>query len=208
MDNEKLRAEARASIRPRRSFGYELARVFFAGFHRLSGWSVEEGMPPDLKTVVLAAPHNTNWDLMRMLGVAFYYRIPVRWMGKKSLGEGPFGWMMRWWGLLPVDRSQSTSLVDQVVEAFNTSDELIVVIAAEGTRSKVKQWKTGFYNIAYKAGVPISLGFMDYDRKVGGVGGPFMPTGNFAADMEEILAFYHAHVVNFDPPSIQMPRDD
>lgn len=203
-----LKAAARASIRPRRSFGYELARVAFVGFHKLSGWSVESAMPADLKTVIIAAPHSTNWDLLRMLGIAFYYRAPVRWMGKKSLGEGPFGWLMRWWGLLPVDRDSSTSLVTQVVEAFDAAEEMIVVIAPEGTRSKVKRWKTGFYNIAVGAQVPISMGFIDYKRKMGGVGGPVMPTGNFVADMEEILAFYDRHLQVFDAPSLEMPEDD
>ena len=165
-------------------------------------------MPPDLKTVIVAAPHTTNWDLLRMLGVAFYYRIPVRWMGKKSLGEGPFGWVMRWWGLLPVDRSASTSLVSQVAAEIKAADELIVVIAAEGTRRKVRHWKSGFYNIALAAQVPISLGFMDYHRKVGGVGAVVMPTGNYAADMEQILAFYAAHVTQFEPPSLEFPSGD
>lgn len=203
-----LRAAARGSIRARRSFGYEVARILFVGFHKLSGWSVEGAMPPDLKTVIVAAPHDTNWDLLRMLGVAFYYRIPVRWMGKKSLGQGPFGWVMRWWGLLPVDRNASTSLVAQVAAEFEACEEMIIVIAPEGTRKKVNRWKSGFYNIALAAQVPISLGFMDYYRKVGGVDGVVMPTGNFVADMERILAFYSERVTRFDPPSLQMPSGD
>lgn len=207
MDTQKMRAAARASIRAPRSFGYELARAFFVGFHRLSGWSVETAMPPDLKTVIIAAPHSTNWDLVRMLGIAFYYRIPVRWMGKHTLGEGPFGWLMRWWGLLPVDRKNSTSLVQQVADAFKQADEMIVVIAPEGTRSKVKRWKTGFYNIALAAQVPISLGYIDYDRKTGGVGGPVMPTGNFVEDMEKIFEFYDTHLQNFEAPSLREPDE-
>ncbi len=208
MHGTDLKLAARASIRPWRGLGYEMARWAFVGFNKISGWSVESAMPPDLKTVIIAAPHTTNWDLLRMLGIAFYYRIPVRWMGKKSLGEGPFGWLMHWWGLLPVNRDRTTSLVEQVIAAYNESEELLVVIAPEGTRSTVKSWKTGFYNIARGAQVPISLGFIDDSRKIGGVGGPFMPTGNFAADMEVILAFYDQHVENFEPPALRMPDQD
>ncbi len=207
MSKTDLKAAARASVRPRRSLGYEIARFFFVGFHKLSGWSVESAMPPDLKTVIIAAPHSTNWDLPRMLGIAFYYRIPVRWMGKRKLGEGPFGWMMRWWGLLPVDREKSMSIVQQVSDAFDDAEEMIVVIAPEGTRSKVKRWKTGFYNIALAAQVPICLGYIDYDRKTGGVGGPVMPTGDFVEDMEKIFEFYDTHLQNFEPPSLRMPDE-
>ena len=69
-------------------------------------------------------------------------------------------------------------------------DRLLIAIAPEGTRGKARCWKTGFYNIANGAGVPISLGFLDYARKVGGVGMTIMPTGDYDADMETIKAFY------------------
>lgn len=203
-----LAAKARQSRRPRRSFSYEVARGCFYGFYRLMGWKVLDAMPISRKMVIIAAPHETNWDLPFMLGIAFYYRVPVRWMGKKSLGTGPFGWLMRWWGLLPVDRQQSTSIVDQVVAAFDASDEMAVVIAPEGTRSDVKAWKTGFYNIALAANVPISIGFVDYSRKLGGVGGPLIPTGDYEADMALVATFLGERVSRFNHPVSGLPQGD
>ena len=195
-----MKSRAKRSKRPPRSLGYELARLFFYGLYRLLGWQVIGAAPPDKKLVIIAAPHETNWDLTQMLGIAFYYRIPVRWMGKKSLGEGLFGWLMRWWGLLPVDGNASTRLVDQVSAAFREADEMALVFAPEGTRADVKAWKTGFYNIAMAAGVPIALGFIDYERKYGGIDGVLVPTGEYEADMQTVAAYYSERVSRFNHP--------
>jgi 1-acyl-sn-glycerol-3-phosphate acyltransferase len=197
---EEMKARAKASKRPYRSFGYEVARVIFYGFYRLMGWKVLGAAPTDKKLIIIAAPHETNWDLPYMLGIAFYYRIPVKWMGKKSLGEGPFGWLMRWWGLLPVDRHASMNIVQQVSKAYSETDEMAVVLAPEGTRSDVKAWKTGFYNISKESGVPVALGFIDYARKLGGIDGKMVPTGDYEADMEKVAEYYMARVTKFNHP--------
>ena len=65
-----------------------------------------------------------------------------------------------------------------------------MMLAPEGTRKKVRYWKTGFYHIANGANVPIVMGFLDYAKKVGGIGPMHMPTGNIESDMEKIRAFY------------------
>ncbi len=202
------RAQARGSIRPWRGILYEGARICFLIFLRIFGWRVEGAMPPDRKLVVIAAPHTSNWDLMFMLGVAFYYRVPLRWMGKKSLVEGPFGWVMRWWGCLPVDRKSSNAVVEQVAAAYHELEEMALAVAPEGTRAEVSYWKTGFYAIAVEADVRIGFGYLDYHRKVGGIGGPFHPTGDFVADMDAMLQFYSETVTNFRPPIGVQPKAD
>jgi len=200
VDFEEMKARAERSKRPPRSFGYEVARVLFYGLYRLMGWRVLGEAPTDKKMVIIAAPHETNWDLTQMLGIAFYYRIPVRWMGKKSLGQGSFGWLMRWWGLLPVDRTGAGRVVDQVVAAYDEADEMALVIAPEGTRADVKAWKTGFYNIALEAEVPVALGFIDYANKFGGLDGTLVPCGDYEADMEQVADFYRERVSKFNHP--------
>ena len=60
----------------------------------------------------------------------------------------------------------------------------------EGTRSKTRYWKTGFYYIALGAKVPIVMAYMDYEKKISGLGPVFMPTGDIEADMVKIKAFY------------------
>jgi 1-acyl-sn-glycerol-3-phosphate acyltransferase len=63
-------------------------------------------------------------------------------------------------------------------------------VPPEGTRSKVRYWKTGFYYIALTAKVPIVLAYMDYEKKRSGLGPALMPTGDIDADMKIIKAFY------------------
>jgi len=81
-------------------------------------------------------------------------------------------------------------MVAQSIKQFNQNERLILTIAPSGTRKKVKKWKTGFYYIAQGANVPIVLGFLDYRRKVGGLGPTIYPTGDVDADMKTIRAFY------------------
>ena len=157
---------------------------------KLTGWRLEGKFPDLPKYVMIAAPHTSNWDFPVTLGICFAARAKIYWMGKDSLFKGPMGPIMRWLGGIPVDRSKSNDLVGQMVEVFNRSDRLVVTIPPEGTRQKVRYWKTGFYHIANGANVPIVLAFLDFRRKVGGFGPVFKPTGNVEADMAEIQAFY------------------
>jgi 1-acyl-sn-glycerol-3-phosphate acyltransferase len=64
------------------------------------------------------------------------------------------------------------------------------VVPPSGTRSRAPHWKSGFYHIARAADVPIVCAFLDYRRKVGGIGPVFTPTGDVVADMEPVRAFY------------------
>ena len=178
------------ATRARRGFFFELSRTLILAIYRLAGWRVEGDMPPHRKLVIIAAPHTSNWDMPIMLAVAMYYRVSLKWMGKKSLFEGPFGWTMHITGGIPIDRSKSSNVVSQMIEKYNQAEDLHVAIPPEGTRAKVRYWKTGFYNIAHGADVPIALGFLDYDRKVGGIGGTLKTTGDYDADLEKIKQFY------------------
>ncbi len=159
---------------------------------KLTGWRVEGSLPPDCpKCVVIAAPHTSNWDLPNTLIAGFALRMNLYWMGKRSIFAPPFGAFMRWLGGIAVNREQSTNLVAASVEAIRAADgPLQLVVPPEGTRSKVRYWKTGFYHIAHGAGVPIVLSYMDYARKVSGLGPVFHPTGDIERDMATIKAFY------------------
>ncbi len=114
----------------------------------------------------------------------------INWLGKHTLFSGPAGPIMRAWGGVPVDRRSKQDLVSQVVERFNAGEQIALAIPAEGTRSYSKYWRSGFYHIAKGANVPIVLSFLDYERRTGGVGPAITATGDVAADMEKIRAFY------------------
>ena len=159
---------------------------------KLPGWRVEGHFPADCpKCVVIAAPHTSNWDLPNTLMAGFALRANLYWMGKRSIFRPPFGAFMRWLGGIAVNREKSNNLVAASVEAIRAArGSLQLVVPPEGTRSKVRYWKTGFYYIAHGAGVPIVLSYMDYARKVSGIGPVFHPTGDIERDMAEIKAFY------------------
>ncbi len=159
-------------------------------FLKMLGWRVEGEIPPIKKFVMIAAPHTTNWDFPITLALSFALMVKVYWMGKATIFRWPFGEICRWLGGIPVDRSQSQNIVEQSVNTFNESDKLIIIIPPEGSRKKVSYWKTGFYHIARGANVPIVLGFLDYRRKVGGIGPTFYTTGRIEEDMQKIKAFY------------------
>jgi len=159
-------------------------------FLKMLGWRIEGEVPDIKKFVIIAAPHTTNWDFPITLAITFVLKIKVYWMGKAAMFRWPFGAACRWLGGIPIDRSQSQKVVEQSVHAFKEMDNLIMVIPPEGSRKKVSYWKTGFYHIANEANVPIVLGFLDYRRKVGGIGPTFYPTGRIEEDMQEIKAFY------------------
>jgi 1-acyl-sn-glycerol-3-phosphate acyltransferase len=111
-------------------------------------------------------------------------------MGKAVMFRWPFGTTCQWLGGIPIDRSQSHNVVEQSIQAFKDRDKLIMVIPPEGTRKKVSYWKTGFYHIARGANIPIVLGFLDYQRKTGGIGPTFYPTGRIEEDIKKIKTFY------------------
>lgn len=168
-----------------------LTRALGRLYLRIAGWHVEGSLPPNLhKAVVVAAPHTTNWDMPHMLAVAWALGVRPSWLGKKSLFKFPFGWLMRALGGVPVDRSKRENVVDQAVARFAAVDRLFLVIPPSGTRSRAKHWKSGFYNIARGAGVPVLCSFLDYPSRTAGLGPCLRMTGVVSADMGRIREFY------------------
>ena len=171
-------------------------RLLSVGFLRANGWTLAGSLPADQpRCVLIAAPHTSNWDLPYTLMVAFALRLNIYWMGKQQLFGGPLGMvvgpLMRWLGGIAVDRSQANNLVAASALAIRNADgPLQLVVPPEGTRSATRHWKTGFYHIAVQAQVPIVMAYMDYPRKLSGLGPVFTPSGDLPADMVLIKAYY------------------
>ena len=182
MRSSAIRHDGPASSR----LAYAVGRLYLT----LAGWKVEGELPPGGKGVLIAAPHTSGWDLPFMLSVAWVFRLRLNWLGKHTLFRGAAGPFMRWLGGIPVDRRAPLGQVGQAVERFNNHSSMYLAIAPAGTRSQAKHWKSGFYRIAEGAGVPILCGFLDYGRKVGGVGPAIVPSGDVRADMDRLRAFY------------------
>ena len=156
----------------------------------LIGWKPEGSAPAQAKCIVIAAPHTSNWDFVLMLLFSYHFGVRMQWMGKHSLFHGPMGWLMRRLGGIAIDRRSQNNVVQQMAEEFNRASSLCVVIPPEGTRGYTSYWKSGFYHIAAAAGVPIVLGHLDYQRKVGGLGVAVWPSGDVQGDMDRIRNYY------------------
>jgi 1-acyl-sn-glycerol-3-phosphate acyltransferase len=157
---------------------------------RIYGWCIEGKLPDIPKFVLIGAPHTSNWDAILYLGVVFSLRADVHVMAKAEAFRFPVAGLFRYCGGIPVDRSKSTGLVDQMVKVFNESDRFILTIAPEGTRHQIVEWKRGFYYIARGAGVPIVLAVVDGRHKTVRIGQVFHPTEDAEADIKAIQSYY------------------
>jgi 1-acyl-sn-glycerol-3-phosphate acyltransferase len=170
-----------------------LARAMKSGlvaWFKRQNWDVEGSGPSPRKFVLIAAPHTSNWDFVYFIGATDALNLDLSFMGKKSLFRWPFARAMKDMGGIPVDRKSSQNYVQQMIEEFGRRAEFMLTIAPEGTRGKVRQWKTGFYHIAVGAKVPLVCGMMDYKRKIVGLGPTIWPTGDYEKDMIEVHQFY------------------
>ena len=154
------------------------------------GWKTKGKMPDIKRFILVAAPHSSNWDFVYFLLIIFKFQIPVHWMAKESMFVWPFKGFLKRLGGIPINRSKKGNVVADMVDTIGRADRLIITIAPSGTREEVTQWKTGFYQIASQANIPIVCGFVDYKLKTGGIGPVILPTGDMDADMEAIKAFY------------------
>ena len=169
---------ARMVIRPR------LARTLL----RLVRWRTEGALP--LRGIVVGAPHTSNWDWVLSLLLAWSQGRQPRIMVKKEFFSGPFAPIMRATGAVSIDRANPGADIKALVALIESSEEFLLTIAAEGTRSKSKHWKSGFYRLSQQTGLPITLAFIDGPSRTVGAGPTFMPTGDLGADMDMVRAFY------------------
>ncbi len=172
------------------------------GLLYLAGWRIEGQLPDIQKYVFIGAPHTSNWDFVLFLGLTFYTRSIMHFMGKEELFRGPFAWFFYWCGGIPVRRSQSAGLVEQMVTAFKESDDFILAIAPEGTRYQINEWKTGFYHIAKNAGVPIVMALVNGKEKIVGLGKMLNPTENTDEDFKAIK-FSFDGIIGINPSKKQ-----
>lgn len=167
-----------------------LFRAALLAWYRSGGWRAVGAFPSDRKFVIMGASHTSNWDFLVFLGTVHALGRQVRFVGKKSLFRWPMGGFMRALGGVPVDRNASQDLVSQIVDQFAAHHDFVLIVAPEGTRSPTTKWRTGFYQIALKAGVPIVCAGPDYPAKLGIIGPVIYPTGDYQTDLRPAFAFF------------------
>jgi len=163
----------------------------FARFLLLvTGWQLEGEVPDLKKCIIIGAPHTSNWDFFFGFLYKMYFGLNIHFLMKHELFQFPFGMFFRAVGGIPVDRHKKNNLVETLYVKFSQAKNFYLALSPEGTRNKVKEWKRGFYYIAKKANVPIVMAYMDYERKVVGVGQVFYPGKSIEEDMAAIKEYY------------------
>jgi 1-acyl-sn-glycerol-3-phosphate acyltransferase len=158
---------------------------------RLGGWTLVGGRPDVPQTIVIAAPHTSNWDGLWALTAKVALELDdVRFFGKQSLFWFPLGNLLRALGGIPLDRDSASSAVEQAVALFATGKPMLFGLAPEGTRSKREFWKSGFYRIALDANVPVTVAMLDFGRRRIQLGPTIDLTGDVDADLATIRGHY------------------
>ena len=137
---------------------------------RTLGWRVVFNGFPTLQGVAIVYPHTSNWDFPIGMLAKWALGIPAHFWGKDSLFKFPLvGAWMRWVGGIPIDRSSSKGVVGQMVDVFEqhkANDQLLWLgLAPEGTRSLTPGWRSGFYQVALGAQVPLALVKLDWGKR-------------------------------------------
>ncbi|APZ34309.1 acyl-phosphate glycerol 3-phosphate acyltransferase [Microbacterium aurum] len=163
-----------------------VARLFWL----CSRWRLRTEPAPTRPTVLVGAPHTSNWDFVLMLAIAWRLGIHIRWLGKASLFAGWRGPVMRALGGIAVDRADAARVVAEIVARVNAGEVFSLVVTPDGTRGGNAYWKSGFYRIARETGMPVTLGYVDRTTMTTGLGPTIELSGDVAADMDRIRAFY------------------
>jgi 1-acyl-sn-glycerol-3-phosphate acyltransferase len=157
---------------------------------RIGGWTAIGDIPKLDKAVFIAAPHTSNWDGFWLIIFRFSHDVKLRFLAKHTLFWWPLSSILKGAGAIAIDRSFASSTVQELVDLFAKEDHFFLALAPEGTRKWKPYWKTGFYQIASAANVPIVLAFIDYDKKELGIGGQIDPSDGIDINIEEIRKFY------------------
>ena len=163
----------------------------------LFGWKVEfEGLP-SMQGVVMVYPHTSNWDFIVGVFAKWALGLQVRYWAKDSLFRVPvFGRWARWLGGIAVNRANSSGLVggtvQQMQEARERGELFWLAVAPEGTRSRAAGWRSGAYQVALQARVPVGLVYLDYATRTVG----FTAFVRLGGDPERDLALIAAHLAH------------
>lgn len=175
-----------------------MVKAIFRLIFRLYGWKLNPNLPAEVfqNCVVTAAPHTALRDAVFMIGAFSIGKIPARFAVRKESNTFLLGKILESAGGLWIDRGprkpgeERRSYLDVMKELFVKNNPTAMIIAPEGTRSLVEEWKSGFYYLAKAANVPIGLGYLDFEKKEAGVGKIIYPSDDIVADMRAIMAFY------------------
>lgn len=155
---------------------------------RAAGWRTTGSLPD--KGILVGAPHTSNWDWVATLLMSWTNDVQPQILIKKEFFTGPFGPLLRATGGVPLDRENPGRTIRELLEQAKGDEPFLLVLAAEGTRSRGEFWKSGFYRLSQQTGLPITLASVDGPTKTIDAGTVIVPTGDVVADMDLVRAYY------------------
>mgnify|MGYP002625570033 CR=1 FL=1 len=157
------------------------------------GWTKDITVSMPEKCIICLAPHTSNWDFI--LGQLYSHAegMRVNYLMKKEWFFWPLGPIFRKTGGIPVYRAKHSSMTDNLAETAQREPEFRLCITPEGTRSRNPDWKKGFYFIAAKAGIPVLLYGLDYERRLIQCTESFVPSGDVEAEMPRVKRYFAAY---------------
>lgn len=162
---------------------------------KLMGWKLIGGPPEGItKAVFITAPHTSFHDFFIGRMYCWSRKIPAKVFIKKEAFKWYYGWLLKYVGGIPIDRSKPGNRVEQAAAMITEHDPIYLAITPEGTRKRVDNWKKGFYYIALKADVPIVFSYLDYGKKEVGIGPILDVTGDFETDFKKIEDYYRGMI--------------
>lgn len=158
--------------------------------YKRMGWTVERTEAHPAKCIICLAPHTSNWDFVIGQLYSRAEDMGSNFLMKKEWFAWPLGVLFRRLGGIPVYRQKHTSMTDALAQTAMQAETFRLCITPEGTRSRVEEWKRGFYFIALKAQLPILLYGVDYERKLIKCTKTIIPSGDVDCDMREIKLYF------------------
>ena len=158
--------------------------------YKKGGWTLNITEDHPDKFIICLAPHTSNWDFILGLLYSRAEGMQCNFMMKKEWFFWPLGPIFRKLGGIPVHRQKHTSMTDAIAESAKASKIYHLCITPEGTRSPNPDWKKGFYFIALKAGLPILLYGIDYEKRLIQCTKTIIPSGDVENDMRNIKLYF------------------
>ncbi|NLA25458.1 MAG: glycerol acyltransferase [Bacteroidales bacterium] len=156
----------------------------------LLGWKIIGEFPNIKKSIVIFAPHTSYYDAL--YGKLFLNEIGINhnFLSKKELFFFPMNIVMRLFGSIPVDSLKYGNTIYEISHLIEVNKSLHIILSPEGTRKKVLKWNKDFYYMAYRAKVPIVVGYLDYKKKEIGIKGVIENLENVNTLMNQINIMY------------------
>lgn len=166
---------------------------------KLLGWRVSGELPEFKQVIVMVAPHTSNWDFITAMAALSGAGVKWSYLMKKEAFFFPFKTFFMNMGGVPIDRSQTEGLVEQVADAFQQREKLWLALTPEGTRKKVSSYKTGFLRIAHLSKVPILIVAWNYPTKEIVLDRIWETTDDIAQDATAIQEYINKHYTGRHP---------